>query len=223
LSSEKLRWYSSFEAELVTGSKVLGGALFKVIQSIPVLWTYTVCNKIVEPFQIHDWCVLKSVTTDGLNISSISNVIRTTANMLLAQQYALNARNKCSVIPAPTRLSILPKSQVIKACVLNTPGKTLVYCGNYKNSKLLLSRISWTLNDLKNIPFFHFSAQNSYRAIINKIDKSISAIDRWERILLFPIDGLGVATLVLIHSMIGIKRGKFLALAYFKTRNRVFK
>jgi hypothetical protein len=33
----------------------------------------------------------------------------------------------------------------------------------------------------------------------------------------------GMATLVLIHSMIGIKRGKFLALAHFKTRKRVLK
>jgi hypothetical protein len=33
----------------------------------------------------------------------------------------------------------------------------------------------------------------------------------------------GMATLVLIHSMIGIKWGKFLALAHFKTRKRVLK
>jgi hypothetical protein len=33
----------------------------------------------------------------------------------------------------------------------------------------------------------------------------------------------GMATLVLIHSMIGLKWGKFLALAHFKTRKRVLK
>jgi hypothetical protein len=33
----------------------------------------------------------------------------------------------------------------------------------------------------------------------------------------------GMATLVFIHSMIGIKRGKFLALTHFKTRKRVLK
>jgi hypothetical protein len=33
----------------------------------------------------------------------------------------------------------------------------------------------------------------------------------------------GMATLVLIHSMIGIKWGKFLALAHFKTRKRILK
>jgi uncharacterized membrane protein len=105
--------------------------------------------------------------------------------MLLAQQYALHSQDKCSVVSAPTRLSILPKSQAVKACVLDTPEKKLVYCGNYKTSKLLLSRISWSLNDSKNIPFFYFSVQASYCAIINKNDKTISAIGRWERILSF--------------------------------------
>jgi hypothetical protein len=33
----------------------------------------------------------------------------------------------------------------------------------------------------------------------------------------------GMATLVLIHNMIGIKWGKFLALAHSKTRKRVLK
>jgi hypothetical protein len=38
-----------------------------------------------------------------------------------------------------------------------------------------------------------------------------------------PYSAPGMATLVLIHSMIGITRGKFLALAHFKTRKRVLK
>jgi hypothetical protein len=86
--------------------------------------------------------------------------------------------------------------------VLDTPEKTLVYCGNYKNSKLLLSRISWTLNDFKRISFFYFSVQDSYCAIINKMDKSISAIYRWERILLFPIDGQWKTMIHYIHDPI---------------------
>jgi hypothetical protein len=178
LSSKRLRWYSPYEAELVTGSKVLGKALFKVIESIPVHWSYIVSNKIIEPFQLHDWCVLKSDINNGPNVSSILQVIGITADMIQAQQYPLNSRDKCSLMPAPTRLSILPKSQVIKACVLDTPEKNFVYCGNYKNSKLMLSRISWTISDLKKIPFFYFPVQSSYRAIINKIDKTISAINR---------------------------------------------
>jgi hypothetical protein len=127
LSSEKLRWYSPYKAELVTESKVLGEALSKVIESIPVHWSYIVVNKIVKPFQVHDWCVLKSNTINGQNISSILKVLGITADMLLAQQYALDSQDKCSIIPAPTRLSILPKSHVVKACVLDTPEKKLVY------------------------------------------------------------------------------------------------
>jgi hypothetical protein len=86
--------------------------------------------------------------------------------------------------------------------VLDTPEKNFVYCGNYKNSKLLLSKISWTISDLKKIPFFYFSVQSSYRAIINKIDKTISAINRWERMLSFPIEGQWKTMFHYIHDSI---------------------
>jgi hypothetical protein len=51
---------------------------------------------------------------------------------------------------------------------------------------------------------------------------SVSELTRKQRSRSVPTDP-GMATLVLIHSMIGIKRGKFLAFAHFKTRKRVLK
>jgi hypothetical protein len=58
------------------------------------------------------------------------------------------------------------------------------------------------MSDSKKIPFFHFSVQSSYRAIINKNDKTISAINRWERILSFPINGQWKMMIHYIHDSI---------------------
>jgi hypothetical protein len=173
------RWMSPFEAEVKTRSKVLGKAITKIIAMIPIHWTYIVHNKIQEPFHIGDWFILDQEET------SISKITGFTADLLLANQYALD-ENK-TIVLSSRRLVIRLKTEVVKACVLETPNNKLFYCGNFDNSKLLLSPISWKTNAGKSIPFLSFSVQNSYHAIVHSKDKTIPTINRWARILSFSI------------------------------------
>jgi hypothetical protein len=117
---------SPFEAEVKTRSKVLGKAITKIIAMIPIHWTHIVYNKIQEPFHIGDWFVLDQEGT------SISKITEYTADLLLANQYALD-ENK-TIVLSSRRLTIRLKTEVVKACVLETPDKKLLYCGNFKNS-----------------------------------------------------------------------------------------
>jgi hypothetical protein len=119
---------------------------------IRIRWTHLVYNKIQEPFHIGDWFVLDQEQT------SISKITGFTGDLLLANQYALD--DDKSIVLSSRRLVIRLKTEVVKACVLETPDKKLFYCGNFENSKLLLSRISWKTNEGKKIPFFSFSVQN---------------------------------------------------------------
>jgi hypothetical protein len=136
-------------------------------------------TRFMNLFYIGKWFALAQEET------SISKTTGVTTDLRLANQYALN-ENKTSLLSL-RRLVIRLKTEVVKACVLETPDKKLFYCGNFKNSKLLLSRISWKTNEGENIPFFIFSVQNSYHAIVCPKDKTIPTIDRWARILSFSI------------------------------------
>jgi hypothetical protein len=66
-----------------------------------------------------------------------------------------------------------------------------------------------------------------YKIVLLKIDARLNelynvAMGLQQKPIGWVLDP-GMATLVLIHSMIGIKWGKFLALAHSKTKKRVLK
>jgi hypothetical protein len=87
--------------------------------------------------------------------------------------------------------AVISKSQALKSCVLGTntsDGITQnpVYYGNYAASKLLLSRFSWRIQN-KTIFFHNFTVKSAYQSMLTKCMQSISAIDKWETKINFPI------------------------------------
>jgi hypothetical protein len=80
-------------------------------------------------------------------------------------------------------------SEISKACILqaNTAkGQTgLLYCGNYKYTKVLLSRFSWQIGS-KMITFFDFTLRLAYRYPILAHQEPITAIDKWQKALNLP-------------------------------------
>jgi hypothetical protein len=90
---------------------VLGKAITKIIAMIPIHWSHIICNKIQEPFLIGDWFVLDQEKT------SISKITGFTAELLLANQYALDEDK--AIVLSSRRLVIRLKTEIIRvhACL----------------------------------------------------------------------------------------------------------
>lgn len=88
--------------------------------------------------------------------------------------------------PFSNSVEYLTKASVVKACVLSVDmplnQTSFLYCGNYKCTKLLLSRFSWSI-DSKSFSFFDFTINNAYKAMLAPRLQDASAIGRWEKTL----------------------------------------
>jgi hypothetical protein len=133
-------------------------------------------NKVREPFHIGDWFI----NVNEQNPDSPSQVFKITLmsdNHLIGRRFCFSNTATNLLIQTDILVQILPSIQCIKASVFHLDGK-FFYCGNYLTSKLLLSRISWQIDDSKIVSFFDFSVSSIYKALLFKKDKSIPAVTR---------------------------------------------
>jgi hypothetical protein len=159
-----------------------------IIGLIPASWSKVVLSKSREPFQVGDWCI-RDEPAPSQAPRFIYKVAEIRSGKLFCTRYRLphdQAPFICNDINAAENIK---KSDLIKACVLQavTANKQLglIYCGNYKYSKLLLSRSSWPANG-KSFTFFDFSIHMLYQSLIAVNSDSITAIEKWEKDLNVP-------------------------------------
>jgi hypothetical protein len=182
-----ITWLSKEEAVVKTGSKRLGDALMSLIGIIPAGWTQVIKSKSREPFQIGEWCIrdIEAVPQKIPRFTyRIIDVLPGRLRYRLPHAQAPFIQNDCSVNEK------FRKSEIVKACVLqaNTAkGQTgLLYCGNYRSTKLLLSRFSWQIGH-KVSTFFEFSIRLVYRSLISRHQEPIPAIEKWEKVVNIPL------------------------------------
>jgi hypothetical protein len=172
-------WLTKEDAIFSTGSPSLGAAIYSHIDLIPHEWSRIVPLKIREPFLENDWVIKRLDLQSPPAVYSACYVL---PKKLIGVEFIVTHDGTLINTKLNENLS---KSQVVKACVLDTSNSTpnsaplLKYCGNYATSKLLLSRFSWRVDDTK-IDFTNFAGKSVYQAMLFEQIEPIPAIQKWE-------------------------------------------
>lgn len=183
-------WLTKEEAIFKAGSTRLGNHIYSLIGLIPSAWSTIVKRKSREPFKHDEWVI----RANECNIQpyNIYRILQVDSKKLLCASF--QCIRPCSyyapiLIDMKTTIT-LGKAHAIKACILKDKSdhnhSFLLYCGNYRTSKLLLSRFSWKFNEM-DVGFLSYTVKNGYRAILDAQSSEISAIAKWETKLNFPI------------------------------------
>jgi hypothetical protein len=181
-------WLSRVEAIAKTGTIRLFEALMSIIGLVPASWSKVVISKSREPFQVGDWCICDEPATPQVP-RFIYKVAKIRSGKLLCTRYRLPHDQAPFIHDDINAAENIRKTDLVKACVLQaaTAKKQLgpIYCGNYKYSELLLSRLSWPANG-KSFTFFDFTIHMLYQSLTAANFDSITAIDKWEKDLNVP-------------------------------------
>lgn len=194
---------SDDEAEARTGSKHLANIIHQIIYDvIPLGWKIVVHRRIREPFIRGDWFIEQSAAA-AAECPTVYQVRNVTQTLIVGEAYScLMAGSSMLIKSTPLTVRLLQTDDVVKACVMKDRDGHLIYCGNYADCKLLLSRISWSNTISRKADFFDFSIKMIYRSIIDSRDKNIPALHRWNRILSTSIDSQWIPMFKYLHDPI---------------------
>jgi hypothetical protein len=183
-------WLSKEEAVVKIGSKRLGDALMSLIGIIPAGWMQVIKSKSREPFQIGEWCIRDIEAVPQKIPRFIYRIIDVLPGRLLYTRYRLLHAQAPLIYDDCSVNEKFRKLKIVEACVLqanSAKGQTgLLYCGNYRSIKLLLSRFSWQIGH-KVSTFFEFSIRLVYRSLISRHQELIPAIEKWEKVVNIPL------------------------------------
>jgi hypothetical protein len=171
-------WLTKEDAIFLTCSPSLGAAIYSLIDLVRHEWSRIVRLKVREPFSENEWVIKRSELQSPLDVYSVCHVL---PKKLIGVRFIVMHDGTLH----DTKLKVnLSKSHVVKACVLDTSTSApnsapiLKYCGNYATSKLLLSRLSWLVDDTI-IDFTNFAVKSVYRAMLSEHTEPIPAIQKW--------------------------------------------
>jgi hypothetical protein len=184
-------WLSEEDAIFKAGSTKLGSGLFSIINLIPADWSNIVRKKIRESFRIGDKVISMSDCTSLPYL--VYRILDCLQSKLLCDAFRfVHGSNAPLFVKANFEVS-LSKASIVKACVfemttLQCEFPVFIYCGNYRSSKLLLSRLSWNAG-ASSIGFFDLKVKVIYAAIMDAKPSTISAIEKWDKHLHFLLIG----------------------------------